>query len=52
MSYSLEQKEVSLKKILPPNCLSVVNLSAAEGLSESTVYHLGSTSQELGSTNG
>ena len=36
--YSAERKAAVLKKLLPPHCLSVAELSRQEGISDATLY--------------
>ena len=38
MGYSPERKEAVLKKMLPPNNLSIAELAKQEGISEATLY--------------
>ncbi len=39
MGYSAERKEAVLKKLMPPNSLSVAELSKQEGISDATLYN-------------
>ena len=38
MGYSAERKESVLKKMLPPNSVSIAELSKTEGISDATLY--------------
>ena len=49
MGYSPERKEAALKKMLPPNNVSIAELAKQEGISERDVIWLAPASQKYGS---
>jgi len=39
MGYPAERKEAVLKKLLPPNNISIAELAKEEGISDATLYN-------------
>jgi transposase-like protein len=46
--YSKERKDAVMRKLLPPNNLSVPEVSKTEGISEPTLYHWRKQAQQTG----